>query len=735
LNPFNDECGCDEGEEDGGNGTRRSNQSGRKSSDPFRDPRRRGSGPPGKDSKDHESEDEDEEGEKEPFFSNPVNGPASSLPSFNPHTPSTSHLSGGSRISKTLPQDSKPVAAASVFKSSAAPLYLPALDRYLSDGIKFSEPYFSDPKVLCTDEERALFGYDDTTDGPRNLQSRKKKSSWFGKGKVEIAGGQFEAPRSAMNFKSKSPKESKDEDDAREQEDEEGEQKGLLGQENGDEKYRVASPTLAGEERAFDPNFFDALAKNSPDSATRPEMDSRPSAVTQDSGLSVPQTVGDVTISTGIPSSLSTASNPLSRQECFPPLMLLKETSLVELKSNAVGPRAPPGGILGKIPPLGSILGTVIDWIIGAEGSSFAAGIIKLELFRDAAQMLSMNLSFDYETSDSTSSVRNFFVHTLPSILALDFVSVFGKAIIFLCAWFIVTMLGLWRFQKMTSSYNPNRNVEGFESQPWIFTSPSQGTKLANIVIVFILTSLYIPLSKLAIDTLAWNSSFWVVDNPYANGIDNPSLPSLGPSSQFRDPLNFCWTTTMRRDEFNFAWLVLPLAGLVLIVYTLYFPIRMVMVIKDLLPHVSDYNELGQKRSSEEMELEYQRLLSKDKSPLNFLYNSYTRRVGFYKPLYMLFFKLSNVVVITLLTKENCLWRSLNNNTILVVQQASLIFLMGVLLFVHILVTPFVDRVSNRSELVSRSGYLATAIIGLLGELNLLASFSNEPFLTTTSLF
>lgn len=330
--------------------------------------------------------------------------------------------------------------------------------------------------------------------------------------------------------------------------------------------------------------------------------------------------------------------------------------------------------------------------------------------------MLSLNLSFDSQSSLSSSPVRNFFIHTLPSILALDFVSVFGKAIVFLCAWFLVTIIGLWRFQRMTSSYNPNRNIEGFESQPWIFTSPSQGTKMANIVIVFILTSLYIPLSKLAIDALAWNSSFWVVENPYANGIDDPNPPSLGPSTQFRDPLDFCWTTTMRRDEFNFAWLVLPLASLVLISYTLYFPIRMVKVIKDLLPHVSDYNELGHKRSSEEMELEYQRLLGKDKSPLNFLYNSYTRRVGFYKPLYMLFFKLSNVVVITLLTKENCLWRSLPNKTILTIQQGSLIFLMGTLLLIHILITPFVDRVSNRSEFVSRCGYLCTAVIGLLGE-------------------
>lgn len=351
------------------NGTRRSNESGRKSTDPFRDPASGGTERRGRDSKDqdHESDDDaddDEEKEKQPFFSNPVNGPASSLPSFNSGSPSEIPSNAGSSISTRLPLDSKPVAAASVFKSSAPPLHLPALERYLSDPFKFSEPYFSDPAILCTEEERALFGYD-TQDGPRNLSPRKKKSSWFGNGsKVEIAGGQFEAPKSAMNFKPKSNGKNQNqiEDQDQDEEEDDEEEKGLMSQEKNqdEEKKGNSSPVMNEKER----QSLNVLAKNDPSLSNSPN---RPSAVTQESGLSIP-TIGDVTVSAGIPSSLSTASNPLSRMECFPPLMLLKETSLVELKSNAVGPRAPPGGILGSIPPIGSILGTIIDTIIGAEG-------------------------------------------------------------------------------------------------------------------------------------------------------------------------------------------------------------------------------------------------------------------------------------------------------------------------------------------------------------------------------
>lgn len=356
------------------NGTRRSNQSGRKSTDPFRDPASGGTERRGRDSKDqdHESEDDDdddEEKEKQPFFSNPVNGPASSLPSFNSGSPSEIPSNVGSSISTRLPLDSKPVAAASVFKSSAPPLHLPALERYLSDPFKFSEPYFSDPAILCTEEERALFGYD-AQDGPRNLSPRKKKSSWFGNGsKVEIAGGQFEAPKLAMNFKPKSngKNQSQVEDQDQDEEEDDEEEKGLMSQEKNQdgEKDQINSPVMDEKEH----QSLNVLAKSDHSSSNSPN---RPSAVTQESGLSVP-TIGDVTVSAGIPSSLSTASNPLSRMECFPPLMLLKETSLVELKSNAVGPRAPPGGILGSIPPIGSILGTIIDTIIGAEGESIEA--------------------------------------------------------------------------------------------------------------------------------------------------------------------------------------------------------------------------------------------------------------------------------------------------------------------------------------------------------------------------
>ncbi|PWN43949.1 hypothetical protein IE81DRAFT_287997 [Ceraceosorus guamensis] len=446
---------------------------------------------------------------------------------------------------------------------------------------------------------------------------------------------------------------------------------------------------------------------------------SPPSPADGDADLSLTPSTGIVsdTVSLGISSSLSSASKPQTRLEMFPPLMLLKESSLDELKSNAVGPRKPPGGFLAKLPPMGSMISTVVDFIIGMEGSAFAAGIFRLELLRDFAQIMALQLHFDVSPSTGGAekwSARWIILHFIPSILALDFVSILGKALILLLIWIIVVAALLIKFWRMTRAPNPNRTIEGFVSQPWLFTSPSMGTKLVNILTVFILTTLYIPLSKLAVDTISWSSDFWPVPNPYANGDNVGDLAPLGPASRFRDPMDFCWTTTMAKDEFNFAWLAVPIAVLTVIIYTLWYPYAMAKTIRPLLPRVSDFNELGVPRSEDEKEVEYLRLLERDRSPLNFMYKAYRRRWGFYKPLYILCFKLSNILVIGIVTKDNCLFRSMPGRTMLVVQQSTLIVLWSVLFAIHLYVVPFNDRISNRSELVSRAGYVLTAVVGLL---------------------
>jgi hypothetical protein len=224
--------------------------------------------------------------------------------------------------------------------------------------------------------------------------------------------------------------------------------------------------------------------------------------------------------------------------------------------------------------------------------------------------------------------VRRFLLHTLPSFLALDFVSLFGKALLWLCIFLSIALLLLWRFWRTTRTLNPNYSIEGFGSQPWLFTSQRMGSKLANILVVFTLSVLYIPLSKLALDTLTWQADFWPADAQAALATGVPALRTDA-SETTRGTDDFCWSTTLQRDEFNFAWLLMPLAAITMLLYTFAYPYLLATTLKRHLPRVSNFNELGTRRTEAERDAEYVRLLNRDKSPLNFMYNAYRRRWGY----------------------------------------------------------------------------------------------------------
>lgn len=160
--------------------------------------------------------------------------------------------------------------------------------------------------------------------------------------------------------------------------------------------------------------------------------------------------------------------------------------------------------------------------------------------------------------------------------------------------------------------------------------------------------------------------------------------------------------------------MILPVSALTLIGYTLWFPYLMSRTIKQLLPRVDPNDEFGRPRSKQALDYEYMRILGRDSSPLNFMYNAYRRDWGNYKPMYILCFKLSTLLIISVFTQQNCLWQHRSTREMLVIQQSVLIGIQSLLLGIHLAIKPFVDQISNRSELVSRSSYTVTSIIGLL---------------------
>jgi hypothetical protein len=116
-----------------------------------------------------------------------------------------------------------------------------------------------------------------------------------------------------------------------------------------------------------------------------------------------------------------------------------------------------------------------------------------------------------------------------------------------------IAVLLLLCFYRWTSEYRGSHVIEGL--RPYKPTS-----RWSLVVITFLLTVIYLPLSTMAVHVLVWSQDLWVVPNPYVNATSFPPVvPPLGPPDQFRDPLDFCWTTTMKRNDVNFAplWVII----------------------------------------------------------------------------------------------------------------------------------------------------------------------------------
>jgi hypothetical protein len=121
----------------------------------------------------------------------------------------------------------------------------------------------------------------------------------------------------------------------------------------------------------------------------------------------------------------------------------------------------------------------------------------------------------------------------------------------------IAGVLLFW-FHVSTAPCKHYSRLEGFQQ-------PARSSGLSIVITSFLLTVIYLPLSTMAVHVVTWSDDLWPVPNPYLNSTTNPpAVASLGPPDQFRDPLDFCYTTTMKTNEINFAPALIILAIIIL---------------------------------------------------------------------------------------------------------------------------------------------------------------------------
>ncbi|ORY68070.1 hypothetical protein BCR35DRAFT_326470 [Leucosporidium creatinivorum] len=404
------------------------------------------------------------------------------------------------------------------------------------------------------------------------------------------------------------------------------------------------------------------------------------------------------------------------RAQIFPPMHLLPpKMTVTDLKRNQLTPMA--------IVSLAAVVQNAANGVLAAAGSTYGVNLTTVEMFRDLMQMITL-LTSSSSSSSSSTWYRAIF-YTFPSAISLDFVSAFGMAILWLWVFTAIAAVVVYELFRFTGGWKgaaqkKRDEGEGFDREGvgklkkhwWQGWRDSYGYK---VTITFLATSFYLPLSKLAIGALFWTSDYWPVDNPYLS-TDNPSPAPLGPSSTYYDPLSFCYRTTMLRPvnvfhNFNWAYLILPVAAFTLVWLTFFLPWRLYWLAKKEAPVVDPWTEMGEKRK--DMNAEYQKLVNVDRSPFSFLYREYRRPWASFKALYMLI-KLVNVLLIVIIQKNNCAFRSYSSIYLGVVRQGSLVAFMSLFLLSMRASKPFADVISNTSDMVSRIGYVVIAVIGLL---------------------
>ncbi|KAF9348830.1 hypothetical protein BGX26_012794 [Mortierella sp. AD094] len=400
------------------------------------------------------------------------------------------------------------------------------------------------------------------------------------------------------------------------------------------------------------------------------------------------------------------APAPDPREGMFPPLGLVPVgVSLDELKVNVT---KPPGFFDQELQNV--ILSSAVDGIMSGEASNIGISWMRLEIIRDFLQFVGLYLSVSGNTFVNQKWLYAT-VNIIPAVLSLDFPRALGYGMVFLILFSLICFISLYTFKIMTRT-DPNDDIEGLEVSSWSLRSKKQ--RIETISIVFLLTTLYLPLAKLSFDALVWSDTMWPIPNPYTN-VDFPDLEPLGPSGIYRAPSDFCYVTSMKIQDLNFAYVIIPLAIFTLCANTFYFPLAIRRLVVLNLPRIDKYTEQGERRLDPDEE--YKRLTNADNCPYNFLYNGYRREFGTYKVVVM-FNKLLAVIIVVLFSKDNCLFRGYERRTIEATRAGLQIIFTGSLIYRHYRTQPFLYASQNLSEYWSRACTVATSVIGLFIVLN-----------------
>ncbi|CAB4392488.1 unnamed protein product [Rhizophagus irregularis] len=316
---------------------------------------------------------------------------------------------------------------------------------------------------------------------------------------------------------------------------------------------------------------------------------------------------------------------------------------------------------------------------------------LKLEIIRDFIQFTALALSF--VTPGMLGNDRIYILlRSVPNFMSFNMDQVFGFGAVFLLIFCVIGFVCLFMFRKI-ANWKKVTDVENLESS-------SRFSLLQSHIIVFILTTLYVPLTKLSLDALVWSDNFWPVKNPYLPDVDFPDFVDVG-NGALRSPKDFCYVTSMNKNDTNLSPFIIALGILNLALISFWFPIKLR---KTVNKHM---NRFGFARNDKDEEDDNK------KNPHKFIYDGYNDNWSTYKSFIMIM-KFLLIFLIVVFSKDNCLFRSTTRQRISTIAQALKIVLFVLFFIPHWKSEPFVYSNFNTAEYWSRFAYLITSFVGLL---------------------
>lgn len=183
------------------------------------------------------------------------------------------------------------------------------------------------------------------------------------------------------------------------------------------------------------------------------------------------------------------------------------------------------------------------------------------------------------------------------AFLAGDFATAFGYALVWLFFFSAIALFAVYEIYRFSGGWQGIQEVEseGLDQESHCIpckTGWRDGTRYKT-AITFIATTLYLPLSKLALDGLVWSRDYW------------ESTLVIAQSSDPSAAIDFCYRTNFDSSHFHLAYIIILFSSLIFFILSIFLPYRLYQIAEASAPKIDNFTSLGTKRKDKDRVLLY----------------------------------------------------------------------------------------------------------------------------------